>query len=119
MAALRTTVPAPALAPAPGLRLALYGLLPLLWALLLARHLPLGMAEAGLVLPVSFQAPLPAWSADPHVIAFCQSVVVLVGAAGSLLLLRRLLTPGRLSLWGGSLAALLLAAAGRWLVAVG
>lgn len=115
VAALRNCVPASA----PGLRLALYGLLPLLWALLLARHLPLGMTEAGLVLPVSFQAPLPSWSADPHVIAFCQSVVVLVGAAGSLLLLRRLLTPGRLSLWGGSLAALLLAAAGRWLVAVG
>lgn len=113
--ALRASVPAPA----PGLRLALYGLLPLLWALLLARHLPLGMAEAGLVLPISFKAPLPAWSADPHVIAFCQSVLVLVGAAGSLLLLRRLLAPGRVSLWGGSLAALLLAAGGRWLVAAG
>jgi hypothetical protein len=32
-----------------------------------------------------------AWSADPHVIGFCQSLVLLVGVSGSVLLLRQLL----------------------------
>ncbi len=119
--ALRWLAPrlAPHTAAVARLRLALYGLLPLLWALLLARHLPVGMAEAGLLLPVTFQAPLPAWSADPHVIAFCQSLVLLVGVGGSLVLLRRLLLPSRLLIWLGSLAALLLGVGGRWLVAIG
>ena len=106
------------------LRLGLYAGLPLLWALMLADHLPLGMAEAGRLLPVSL-APwqgelasnLPAWSADSHVIAFCQSTVLLLGLGGTLVLLRRLLPGPR---WRGlALAglALGLAAAGRWLVA--
>jgi NAD-dependent dihydropyrimidine dehydrogenase PreA subunit len=106
--------------------LVLYGLLPLLWALLLAQHLATGMAEGGLLLPVSVEAlwpdlaaRLPAWSADPHVIAFCQSLAVLVGAAGSLLLLRRLL---QVALWRGPSLALTglvigLGTGGRWLVA--
>ena len=46
-------------------------LLPLLWAALLAQHLGLGMAAAG------------AWCADPHVIGFCQSLMLLVGVGGS------------------------------------
>jgi hypothetical protein len=99
------------------LRLGLYGLLPLLWALLLARHLPVGMAEAGRLLPVTFQQPLPSWSADHHVIAFCQSLVMLLGVGGSLVLLRRLLLNSRAALWWGSAAALALGAGGRWLVA--
>ena len=65
----------------------LYAALPLLWALLLARHLPIGMAEAGTVLPGGW----PQWSADPHVIAFCQSLVVLIGWGGAAVLSRRLL----------------------------
>ena len=107
------------------LRLGLYAGLPLLWALLLADHLPLGMAEAGRLLPVSLSpwygelaSRLPAWSADRHVIAFCQSTVVLLGLGGTLVLLRRLLLPSR---WRGlalSGLALGLAAAGRWLVAL-
>ena len=100
------------------LRLGLYGLLPLLWALLLARHLPVGMAEAGRLLPVTFQLPLPSWSADHHVIAFCQSLVLVVGVGGSLVLLRRLRLNSRAALWWGSAAALVLGAGGRWLVAV-
>ncbi|MEB3261186.1 MAG: 4Fe-4S binding protein, partial [Cyanobacteriota bacterium] len=106
------------------LRLGLYACLPLLWALMLADHLPLGMAEAGRLLPVSF-APwsgelasrLPAWSADSHVIAFCQTSVIALGLGGTVVLLRRLLPGPR---WRGlALAglALGLAAAGRWLVA--
>ena len=117
-----------ALSPSRGpsrLRLGLYAGLPLLWALLLADHLPLGMAEAGRLLPVSLSpwygelaSRLPAWSADRHVIAFCQSTVVLLGLGGTLVLLRRLLLPSR---WRGlalSGLALGLAAAGRWLVAL-
>jgi hypothetical protein len=63
-------------------------------------------------------AALPAWSADPHVVAFCQSLALLVGLLGSLVLMRRLgpQTGWRLTLASGS--CLLLAAAGRWLVAI-
>ena len=103
--------------------LVLYGLLPLLWALLLARHLPLGLAEGGQLLPVAF-APwpalaerMPAWSADPHVVGFCQSAAVLVGAAGAVVVLRRLLQPGRLAQLGWLAAVVLLAVGGRVLVA--
>ena len=113
---------------APRLRRTLYGLLPLVWALLLARHLPIGMAEAGAVLPVSFAplaatadaawlAALPAWRADLHVIAFCQSAAVLVGWLATVALLRRLLANNRTAWVGASALALLLAGCGRWLVA--
>jgi NAD-dependent dihydropyrimidine dehydrogenase PreA subunit len=95
----------------------LYALLPLLWALLLARHLPLGMGEAGLVLPVSFGvSTLPHWQADPHVLAFCQSAAALVGVLGSALLLPRFL-PAGVGRWAALLLAVALAATGRWLVA--
>ncbi|WP_010310045.1 4Fe-4S binding protein [Synechococcus sp. CB0101] len=103
----------------------LYGLLPLVWALLLARHLPLGMGEAGMLLPVSASAwgpewstALPAWSADPHVIAFCQSAVLLVGWLGAVVLLRRQFATQRASWLGSSGLALALAMVGRWLVAI-
>ena len=108
------------------LRLSLYALLPLLWALMLADHLPLGMAEAGLVLPVSaspwwpqLAARLPGWSADGHVIAFCQTLVLAVGVAGSVVLLRRLLQPLRWGWLALGWLALGLGAGGRWLVAAG
>jgi polyferredoxin len=95
----------------------LYALLPLLWALLLARHLPLGMGEAGLLLPASFGSlALPHWQADPHVIGFCQSAAALVGVLGTGLLIPRFL-PAGVGRWGGLLLAVGLAAAGRWLVA--
>jgi hypothetical protein len=118
--------------------LLLYALLPLLWGLMLAHHLALGMAEGGRVLVVS-AAPLmsswrleegssqllsllerlPAWSADPHVIGFCQTLVVGIGLAGSVVLLRRLLLPARLGWILQAAATLAMAGAGRWLVAVG
>ena len=96
----------------------LYGLLPLVWALLLARHLPIGMAEAGQLLPVSGWRSAPSWQADPHVIAFCQSAVVLLGLGWAWVLLRRQLANSRLAWFSASALALLLAGAGRWLVAV-
>jgi hypothetical protein len=97
----------------------LYGLLPLIWALLLARHLPLGMGEAGLLLPVSFGlSSLPAWQADLHVIGFCQSTAVLAGLLGAVLLLRRQLANSRPAWIGASVLALALAAGGRWLVSL-
>ncbi|MEX1317133.1 MAG: sigma 54-interacting transcriptional regulator [Synechococcaceae cyanobacterium] len=104
-------------------RLLLYALLPLLWALLLARHLPVGMAEAGRLLAVSLAplaagaAPLPVWSADAHVIAFCQSASVLLGLGWAAVLVRRLWPAPRQQLAGVGIA-LLLAAGGRWLVAL-
>jgi len=110
---------------APRRRQLLYALLPLVWALLLARHLPLGLAEAGQVVPVtlaplqlSWAAWLPGWSADPHVIAFCQSAVVLLGLGGSLVLVPRLLPLPPLRLAAFLVGMVLLAGAGRWLVAV-
>ncbi|MBM5819191.1 MAG: 4Fe-4S binding protein [Cyanobacteria bacterium K_DeepCast_150m_m2_101] len=96
----------------------LYGLLPLIWALLLARHLPIGMAEAGTLLPVSGLLAAPVWSADPHVIAFCQSAAVVLGLSWAVVLLRRQLARSRQTWLGASALALLLAAAGRWLVAL-
>ncbi|NDC34688.1 MAG: 4Fe-4S binding protein [Synechococcaceae bacterium WB9_2_112] len=101
------------------LRRTLYGLLPVIWALLLARHLPLGMGEAGALLPVSLGDPaLPAWRGDPHVIGFCQSAAVAVGCLGSVVLLRRLLANSRLAWLSAASLALLLALGGRWLVAL-
>jgi hypothetical protein len=69
-------------------------------------------------MPVSIGLAWPGWSADPHVVAFCQSLALLVGLLGSLVLMRRLgpQTGWRLTLASGS--CLLLAAAGRWLVAI-
>jgi len=96
----------------------LYGLLPLVWALLLARHLPIGMAEAGQLLPVSGWRSAPSWQADPHVIAFCQSAAVLLGLAWAWVLLRRQLANSRMAWVSASALALVLAGVGRWLVAV-
>jgi len=107
------------------LNLGLYALLPLLWAALLAQHLGLGMAEAGRLLPVSLApwwpeaaAQMPAWSADPHVIGFCQSLVLVVGMGGSVLLLRRLLLQAWRPWLLVSLVPLALGLGSRWLVAV-
>jgi hypothetical protein len=102
---------------------------------MLAHHLTLGMAEGGLVLPVSAApllansrlgegadslaavlAGLPAWAADPHVIGFCQTLAVGLGLIGSVVLLRRLLLPGRLGWLLQVGSTLILAAAGRWLM---
>jgi hypothetical protein len=106
------------------LRLLLYALLPLLWALMLAHTLPLGMGEGGLLLPVSLAplaprltAGLPAWSADPHVVAFCQSLATAVGVTGSAVLMRRLLQPTGMRWLALSALALGLGVAGRLLVA--
>jgi len=106
--------------------LLLYALLPLLWSVMLAHHLALGMAEGGQLLAVSVApwlgwsaAHLPSWSADPHVIGFCQTLAVGLGLAGSVVLLRRLLLPDRLGWLGQAALTLVMAGAGRWLVAVG
>ena len=92
----------------------LYTGLPLLWALLLARHLPTGMAEAGTVLPHGW----PQWSADPHVIGFCQTLVVGIGWIGAAILSRRLLDLDRRAWIMGSMVLLLVSFSGRWLVAL-
>ena len=114
---LRTAVLALALTAAIGLwlnRRWLYAGLPLLWALLLARHLPIGMAEAGTVLPHGW----PQWSADPHVIGFCQTLVVGIGWIGAAILSRRLLDLDSRAWVMGSMVLLLVSFSGRWLVAL-
>jgi hypothetical protein len=95
----------------------LYGLPPLIWALLLARHLALGMAEAGTLLPASGLLAAPAWIADPHLMAFCQSAPVVLGLSWALVLLRRQLARLRQASLVALALPLLLAAAGRWLMA--
>ena len=92
----------------------LYAGLPLLWALLLARHLPIGMAEAGTVFPHGWLQ----WSADPHVIGFCQTLVVGIGWFGAAILSRRLLDLDRRAWVMGSMVLLLVSFSGRWLVAL-
>ena len=92
----------------------LYAGLPMLWALLLARHLPIGMAEAGTVLPDGW----PQWSADTHVIGFCQSTVVVIGWVGAVILSRRLLDLDRWAWVMGSMVLLLVSLGGRRLVAL-
>ena len=91
----------------------LYAGLPLLWSLLLARHLPLGMEEAGLIFPPGW----PSWSADPHVIGFCQTVAVLIGWGGAIVLTRRLLDLNRWQWLTSSMVLLIISSGGRWLVA--
>jgi hypothetical protein len=107
------------------LRLGLYALLPLLWAVMLAQHLVLGMAEGGQLLSVSlaaswpaWSARMPVWSADPHVIGFCQSLVIGIGIGGSVLLLRRLLQQAWRPWLVASLVPLALGVVSRWLVAM-
>ena len=92
----------------------LYAGLPLLWALLLAHHLPIGMAEAGTVFPHGW----PQWSADPHVIGFCQTLVVGIGWIGAAILSRRLLDLDRRAWVIGSMMFLFVSFSGRWLVAL-
>lgn len=50
-------------------------------------------------------------------IAFCQSAVVLLGLTAAVVVLRRLLANHRSSWLAASALAMLLAGAGRWLVA--
>ena len=73
---------------------------------LLAWHLPLGILEAGTLLPAGW----PQWSADPHVIGFCQSLKVSVGWGGAVVLRGCLLVQNSTQWVFSSLA-------GRWLVA--
>ena len=101
----------------------LYGLLPLLWAVMLAQYLPLGMSEGGAFLPVSFspldlswQEALPVWRADSHVIGFCQSGAVGLGLLWSVVLLRRQLATHRSAWIVASAWVSVLAVGGRWLV---
>ncbi len=94
----------------------LYSLLPLLLGLLLARHLPVGMTEAGLVLQVGLGPGWPGWSADPHVVEFCQSTAVLAGLLSTLVLSRRLLYGESQRLWQLSTVAVALGWGGRSLV---
>jgi len=90
----------------------LYSTLPLLWGLLLARHLPLGLMEGGTILPLNF----PQWIADVHVIAFCQTLSIFFGLIASVILLRRLIFNSWLSCIPGIGVLLMLALGGAWLV---
>ena len=76
--------------------------------------LALGMLEAGTVLPAGW----PQWSADPHVIGFCQSLKVSVGWGGAVVLRGCLLVQNSTQWAFSSLMLLNLSLAGRWLLAL-
>ena len=54
----------------------------------------------------------------PHVIGFCQTMVVLIGWVGAVMLSRRLLDLNRRAWFTGSMVLLLVSLGGRWLVAL-
>ena len=78
--------------------------------------MPVSLSPLAAVGRGDWLAQLPAWRADAHVIAFCQSVVVLFGLAAAVVVLRRLLANHRSAWLAASTLALLLAGIGRWLV---
>jgi len=79
--------------------------MPLCWAATVTHYLPALLGEAGRILPVSAamagweDAPLPALTAHPAVITFLQGSTLLVGAAASLALSRRLAGAPWISFW--------------------
>jgi len=86
----------------PVVRQGLFALAPLVWGLMLAQHLGLSMSEAGALLQVSLApwlgdkaASLPAWRADPRVIAFCKNAALLGAGIWSPLMVRLLLAGRR------------------------
>ena len=83
------------------------------WSLLLARHLPLGMGEGGTLLPEGW----PQWQADPHVIGFAQTLVVVIGWSGAVALSQRLMRSFDRNWRIGMAGLLLISVGGRWLVA--
>ena len=72
------------------------------------------MLEGGTLLPVGW----PRWSADPHVVSFCQTVLIAIGWIGAVVLIRRLLVPERFNQILGSMVMMVLSFAGRWLVSL-
>ena len=72
------------------------------------------LLEAGTVLPAGW----PQWSADPHVIGFCQSLKVSVGWGGAVVLRGCLLVQNSTQWVFSSLMLLNLSLAGRWLLAL-
>ena len=55
---------------------------------------------------------------SPHVIGFCQTVVVVIGWVGAVILSRRLLDLNRRAWIRGSMVLFLVSLSGRWLVAL-
>ena len=72
------------------------------------------MLEGGTLLPVGW----PSWSADPHVVGFCQTVLIAIGWIGAVVLIRRLIVPERFNRMLGSMVMMVLSFAGRWLVSL-
>lgn len=79
----------------------MYGFLPLVWAGNLAHYIPLGLGEAGRILPVTWATvglrgeSLPILVAHPAVIAFLQGVTLLLGLGLTVILTHKI---GRQSL---------------------
>ena len=88
-------------------------LLPRLSIAVLARHLPLGMGEGSTLLPEGW----PQWQADPHVIGFAQTLVVVIGWAGAVALSQRLMRSFDRNWRIGMAGLVLISVGGRWLVA--
>ena len=74
----------------------------------------MGMLEGGTLLPAGW----PSWSADPHVVGFCQGGLVTIGLISSVVLARRLIIPEHFNWELGSMVMLVLSRTGRWLVSL-
>ncbi|MEN9275683.1 MAG: sigma 54-interacting transcriptional regulator [Gloeomargarita sp. GMQP_bins_5] len=107
--------------PTPFLSLA-YSYLPLVLGANLAYYLPLGLGEAGHLLPVTLatfgvtEVPLPAWQAHPAVIGFLQSAALGGSTLASLWLSHRISRLPLASLWPHQVGILAMAAALTWLI---
>lgn len=98
----------------PFVRLA-YGYLPLVLGANLAYYLPLGLGEAGQLLPVTFATfgldgtSLPSWQAHPAVIGFLQTTTLVVSTLASLLLSQKIARSPLRQMWHPWLGILALA----------
>lgn len=88
----------------PFVRLA-YGYLPLVLGANLAYYLPLGLGEAGQLLPVTFAtfgldgSGLPSWQAHPAVIGFLQTTTLVASTLASLLLSQKIARSPLRQMW--------------------
>lgn len=101
-----------------------YGYLPLVLGCSLAHYLPLGLGEAGRILPVTLATfglngeGLPIWVAHPATIAFLQATTLVFSVILTAILTQKIARKSVRSLFGQHLAAIVLTAS-MWAIIVG
>ncbi|MDG2990219.1 sigma 54-interacting transcriptional regulator [Candidatus Synechococcus calcipolaris G9] len=100
----------------------MYGFLPLVWAGNLAHYIPMGLGEAGRLLPVTWATlgfhgeGLPILVAHPAVIAFLQGVTLILGLGLSMVLTHKIGRQSLLKLWPYHTGAIALMVGCWWLM---